>query len=74
MAQWRLFYLLVYPLRGKFFGFFVVKGCLNGFQRCFWLKNAWSFSMLSALGFLGVVSPVEWRYNVCNVDGAEYLE
>ena len=51
-----------------------VKGCLKLFQAGFWRFFAWTFSMLSALGFLVVVSPDYGHYLFGIVDGVEYLD
>ncbi len=51
-----------------------VEGCSNVFGGCFSRVFVWSFSMLSGLGFLMVVSPDCLRYFRVNVDGAECLD
>ena len=51
-----------------------VKGCSNVFSGCFSRVFAWSFSMLSGLGFLTVFSPDCLHYFLVNVYGAKSLD
>ena len=55
-------------------GFLDVKGCLKFFGAVFRGVFAWLKSMLSALGFLIVVSPDYGHYISVNVDGVECLD
>jgi hypothetical protein len=61
-------------LKDEFYGFSAIVACLKGFQRCFWLKNPWSFSMVSSLGFLAMVSPAQRHYKFGYVDGVDCLD
>jgi hypothetical protein len=70
-------------VRGKVFsaladvrsiGFLDVKGCVKFFGAVFRGVFAWTFSMLSALGFLIVVSPDCGRYLFGVVDGGVYRD
>jgi hypothetical protein len=54
-------------------GFLDVKGCLKFFNGVFRGVFAWGKSMLSALGFLIVVSPDCGRYLFGVVDGGVFL-
>jgi hypothetical protein len=54
-------------------GFLDVKGCVKFFGAVFRGVFAWEKSMLSALGFLIVVSPDCGRYLFGVVDGGFYL-
>jgi hypothetical protein len=55
-------------------GFLDVKGCVKFFGAVFRGVFAWTFSMLSALGFLIVVSPDCGRYLFGVVDGGVYRD
>ena len=54
-------------------GFLDVKGCLKFFNGVFRGVFAWEKSILSALGFLVVVSPDYGHYIFCDVDGVDCL-
>jgi hypothetical protein len=54
-------------------GFLDVKGCVKFFGAVFRGVFAWEKSMLSALGFLVVVSPDCGRYLFGVVDGGVFL-
>ena len=54
--------------------FLDVEGCLKRFGAVFRGVFAWTFSMLSALEFLVVVSPDYGHYLFGIVDGVDYLD